>query len=84
MPCNFMLPAQAGGIDYAYAITIHKSQGATYGNVFFNSASTENNDYPLIENGEKVGTEGNSLNYVGMSRASNKLFVKHGNKTKEI
>lgn len=72
------------GIDYAYAITIHKSQGATYGNVFFNSASTENNDCPLIENGEKVGTEGNSLNYVGMSRASNKLFVKHGNKTKEI
>lgn len=72
------------GIDYAYAITIHKSQGATYGYVFFNASSTEENTNPLIENGVKVGTEGNSLNYVGMSRASQGLFVKHGSKVKML
>ena len=72
------------GIDYAYAITIHKSQGATYGYVFFNASSTEGNTNPLIENGVKVGTEGNSLNYVGMSRASKGLFVKHGSKVKML
>lgn len=72
------------GIDYGYAITIHKSQGATYNNVFFNSVSTESNNNPLFENDKQVGTEGNSLNYVGMSRAAKELHVMYGNKIKFI
>lgn len=72
------------GIDYGYAITIHKSQGATYNNVFFNALSTESNDNPLMENNVQVGTEGNSLNYVGMSRAAKELHVMYGSKVKFI
>lgn len=72
------------GIDYGYAITIHKSQGATYENVFFNAISTENNNCKIYELDEVIGTEGNALNYVGMSRASKELHVYHGNKVKEI
>jgi dda DNA helicase len=72
------------GIDFGYAITIHKSQGSTYKNVFFDSSSTENNTTPLLANGVKVGTEGNSLNYVGMSRAKDNLFVLHGSKIKRL
>jgi exodeoxyribonuclease-5 len=72
------------GIDYGYGITIHKSQGATYSNIFFNSLSTEVNTNPLMERNIQVGTEGNSLNYVGMSRASKKLFVLYGSKVKHL
>ncbi len=72
------------GIDFGYAITIHKSQGSTYKNVFFDSSSTENNIIPLMENNVKIGTEGNSLNYVGMSRAKSKLFVLYGSKIKRL
>lgn len=72
------------GIDYGYAITIHKSQGATYENVFFNAMSTENNTSKIYEFDEVVGTEGNALNYVGMSRASKELHVLHGNKIKTV
>lgn len=72
------------GIDYGYGITIHKSQGATYNNIFFNSLSTETNNNPLLENDIQVGTEGNSLNYVGMSRAAKKLFVLYGSKVKHL
>ena len=72
------------GIDYGYAMTIHKSQGSTYNNIFFNALSTESNDNPLMENNVQVGTEGNSLNYVGMSRAAKELHVLYGNKIKII
>ena len=72
------------GVDFGYAITIHKSQGSTYKNLFFHSSSTENNTTPLLANGIKVGTEGNSLNYVGMSRAKDNLFVLHGSKIKRL
>lgn len=72
------------GVDFGYAITIHKSQGSTYKNVFFDSSSTENNIIPLMENNVKIGTEGNSLNYVGMSRAKSKLFVLYGSKIKRL
>lgn len=72
------------GIDYGYAITIHKSQGATYENVFFNAMSTENNTSKIYEFDEVVGTEGNALNYVGMSRASKELHILHGNKIKTV
>ena len=72
------------GIDYGYAITIHKSQGSTYKNVFFDAVSTENERTPIVENGRQIGTIGNSLNYVGMSRASDTLHVRRGNKIVSI
>jgi hypothetical protein len=71
------------GIDFGYGITIHKAQGATFKNVYFNAASV-NNNAPIMENGVQVGTEGNSLIYVGMSRASEKLNVLKGSNNKEI
>lgn len=72
------------GIDYGYAITIHKSQGSTYKNVFFDASSTEWDTSPLMENDVQVGTVGNSLNYVGMSRASGELHIKHGTKIRSM
>ena len=71
-------------IDYGYGITIHKAQGATYKNVFFNATSTEFAKTEIHENGMKISTEGNSLNYVAMSRASEKLFVLHSNNIKRL
>jgi hypothetical protein len=71
-------------IDYGYGITIHKAQGATYKNVFFNSTSTEFAKTEIHENGMQISTEGNSLNYVAMSRASEKLFVLHSNNIKRL
>ena len=72
------------GIDFGYAITVHKSQGSTYKNVFFDSSSTEKNTIPLLENNVQISTEGNSLNYVGMSRTKSNLFVLHGSKIKKL
>nr|DAX26154.1 MAG TPA: ATP dependent DNA helicase [Caudoviricetes sp.] len=71
-------------IDYGYGITIHKAQGATYKNVFFNATSTEFAKTEIHENGMQISTEGNSLNYVAMSRASEKLFVLHSNNIKRL
>ena len=71
-------------IDYGYGITIHKAQGATYKNVFFNATSTEFAKTEIHENGMQISTEGNSLNYVAMSRASEKLFVLHSNNIKKL
>lgn len=71
-------------IDYGYGITIHKAQGATYKNVFFNATSTEFAKTEIHENGMKISTEGNSLNYVAMSRASEKLFVLHSKNIKRL
>jgi len=71
-------------IDYGYGITIHKAQGATYKNIFFNATSTEFAKTEIHENGMQISTEGNSLNYVAMSRASEKLFVLHSNNIKRL
>lgn len=71
-------------IDYGYGITIHKSQGATFKNVFFNATSTNFSSIEIHENGMQIGTEGNSLNYVGMSRASEKLHVLHSKNIKRL
>ena len=46
--------------------------------------STENNTSKIYEFDEVVGTEGNALNYVGISRASKELHVLHGNKIKTV
>lgn len=72
------------GIDYGYAITVHKSQGATFSNVFFDASSVPASTAKLVENGKQVGTEGNSLLYVGMSRAAKNLTVLKGDNNKTI
>lgn len=72
------------GIDFGYAITVHKSQGATFKNVFFDGSTIPSNTPTLMEGGTKVGTEGNSLIYVGMSRASEKLVVFPGDLGREL
>ena len=81
---NFKEIFMKKGIDYGYGITIHKSQGATYKNVFFNASSTDFAKTEIHENGMQISTEGNSLNYVGMSRASEKLHVLHSNNIKRL
>lgn len=75
------------GIDYGHAITIHKAQGRTTKNVFFNAGSIPNTDIKLFKkvDGEiyPIGTENQALYYVGISRASDTLYVVTGNKKTE-
>ncbi len=64
------------GVDFGYAITIHKSQGMTIPNVYFDVNSLSGlSKISIMRDGELFNTEKNALYYVGMSRASNKLVV---------
>ena len=64
------------GVDYGYAVTIHKSQGTTIRNVFFNTPSLPKfATSRLLRDKEFVSTEKHSLLYVALSRASEKLFI---------
>lgn len=67
-------------IDYGHAITIHKSQGASIGNVYFDTAGLSKIQKIDIvdEQGNTITTEAQSLYYVGSSRAVNKLVVNTG------
>lgn len=67
-------------IDYGHAITIHKSQGSTIDNVYFDSSSLASaKNVPIVdEQGRQVTTEKMSLAYVGMSRSKVKLVVYEG------
>lgn len=53
-------------IDYGYAITIHKSQGSTYGIVFVNGKDI-NKNFTHVER--------RRLWYVALSRASKKVYI---------
>ena len=64
------------GIDFGYAITVHKSQGMTISNVYFDTTSLSVvGDVKVIRDGKVFNSEANAIYYVGMSRASNKLVV---------
>jgi hypothetical protein len=64
------------GIDLGHAITIHKSQGSTVKNVFFDADTLpKGTSSKLFKNSDQIGNEKHSLIYVAMSRASNKLVV---------
>jgi hypothetical protein len=68
------------GIDFGHAITIHKSQGSTVKNVFFDASSLPtSSSSKLTVNGEVMGTEKHSLLYVGVSRASEYLGINYAN-----
>lgn len=73
-------------IDYGHAITIHKSQGATIDNVYFDTTSlTIARNTPIIDNkGNRITTERQSLVYVAMSRSKKKLVVYMGDNDFEL
>lgn len=64
-------------IDYGHAITIHKSQGSTINNVYFDTSSLKSAaNTPIVDSeGNQITTEKQSLAYVAMSRSKNKLVV---------
>lgn len=53
-------------LSYAYCLTIHKSQGSTFQNVFVDVANTQIN---------RNVRERNQLLYVGVTRAAKRLFI---------
>jgi hypothetical protein len=64
------------GLDFGHAITIHKAQGSTIKNVFFDATTLPSGSSSKLFQGEnQVGNEKHSLIYVAMSRTSNKLVV---------
>lgn len=68
------------GIDFGHAVTIHKSQGSTVRNVFFDASSLPSSTISkLIMNGKEVNTEKHALLYVGVSRASEYLGINYSN-----
>ena len=64
------------GLDFGHAVTIHKSQGSTVKNVFFDASSLpKSNISKLYMNDILIGSEKHSLLYVGVSRASDFLGI---------
>ena len=64
------------GVDYGYAMTVHKSQGSTIKNVYLELDSI--NGFPekdVVSGKEKINSVKNSLYYVAASRASDKLVI---------
>lgn len=73
------------GVDFGYAITAHKSQGATIDNVYADANALPNKEVVKYD-GSKT-TEGVNMLYVMVSRARNKLsmlgLTKRTNNTSE-
>jgi exodeoxyribonuclease-5 len=67
-------------IDYGHAITIHKSQGTTIKNVYFDLSSVQMaTDLSIVDgNGVQITSERQALAYVGLSRSQSKLVALAG------
>lgn len=61
-------------LDYGYAITIHKSQGSTYKNIYFDLYDTmySKNKYGRVS----LRPDRNRLVYVALTRATHKVVMK--------
>lgn len=67
-------------VDYAYALTVHKSQGSTFTNVFVDVANILTNKRRNLvqmpgEDKKRWVYERNQLLYVAMTRPSHRLFI---------
>jgi hypothetical protein len=66
-------------VDYAYAMTVHKSQGSTFTNAFVDMSDILANHTKAmvtLPNGEKqLIYERNQLLYVALTRASDRIFI---------
>lgn len=64
------------GVDYGYAMTVHKSQGSTIKNVYLELDSIDGfPEKDVVSGKEKINSVKNSLYYVAASRASDKLVI---------
>jgi exodeoxyribonuclease V len=63
------LKQRFASVNYSYALTIHKSQGSTFQNVFI--------DWPDAMQNRNV-RERNQLLYVAVTRAAKRLFIRQG------
>jgi exodeoxyribonuclease-5 len=55
-------------VDYGYALTVHKSQGSTYDDVFIEYNNLQAN---------KKDTEKYKLLYTAITRSANKIHIYH-------
>lgn len=66
-------------VDYAYAMTVHKSQGSTFQNVFLDVSdilADRSDAIVTLPTGERQKIyERNQLLYVALTRASNRVFI---------
>ena len=67
-------------VDYAYAMTVHKSQGSTFSNVFIDMGDIMANNTKAqvvlpITGEQQLIYERNQLLYVGVTRASDRVFI---------
>ena len=66
-------------VDYAYAMTVHKSQGSTFSNVFLDMGdimADSSKAQVVMPGGDKqLIYERNQLLYVGFTRAADRVFT---------
>jgi exodeoxyribonuclease-5 len=70
---------QFAWVDYAYAMTVHKSQGSTFHNVFVDVADIirdkQRNTFTWPDGSKQLIWERNQLLYVALTRASHRVFL---------
>jgi len=67
-------------IDFGHAVTIHKAQGSTIKNVFFETDTLPRGNSSILKQDAKIiGSEKHSLIYVALSRASKLLVINTSN-----
>ena len=69
-------------IDYAYAVTIHKSQGSTYQHVFVDETSIKYIE-EMYRNKGQAPNQANQARYVAYTRAAKSAIVYAGNQALE-